>query len=88
MPKFMSSHTVPPGSINRDQVNQISEAARYDPVIRPYRSFLNLSEGKIVCIMEAPDKEVLVSWFHKMKMPFESIVPLELEGTRGMLNPA
>ena len=54
MPKFMSSHTLPPGAMKREQVNQLAEAAKNDPVIKPYRSFCNLSEGKIVCVMEAP----------------------------------
>lgn len=34
-----------------------------DPKIRPYRSFLNLSEGKVVCIMEAPDQATLAAWW-------------------------
>ena len=28
MPKFMSSHTVPPGAMRREQVNQLAEAAK------------------------------------------------------------
>ena len=33
-----------------------------------YRSFVNLSEGKAVCFLEAPDKEAVAAWFEKMKM--------------------
>lgn len=84
----MSSHSVPPGALQRDQVNQMAEAARIDPVIRPYRSFLNLSEGKIMCVMEAPDKATLAAWFQKMQMPCDGIVPVELEGERGTINEA
>ncbi|HEX3727912.1 MAG TPA: hypothetical protein VHV08_16790 [Pirellulales bacterium] len=40
--------------MKREQVNQLGEAAKNDPVIKPYPSFYNLSEGKIVCLMEAP----------------------------------
>jgi hypothetical protein len=86
MPKFMSSHTMPPGALKREQVNQMADAARTDPAIRPYRSFLNLSEGKIVCVMEAPDKNTLADWFQKMHMPCDSISPVELEGDRGLVN--
>ena len=46
MPKFMSSHTVPAGGINRGQVSEMAKAAQNDPVVKPYRSFLNLSEGR------------------------------------------
>jgi hypothetical protein len=41
MPKFMSSHTVPPGAMKREQINGLAEAAKNDPVIKPYRSFCN-----------------------------------------------
>ena len=56
MPKFMSSHTVPAGALTRaEQINQIAQAAQNDPTVQPYRSFSNLSEGTIVCIMQAPE---------------------------------
>jgi len=85
MPKFMSGHTLPAKALKREQVNQLAQAAQNDPKVRPYRSFLNLSEGKAVCIMEAPDKETLAAWFKKMKMPCDYITPVELEGDRGMV---
>jgi hypothetical protein len=85
MPKFMSVHTMPAGSMKREQVNQMAQAAANDPVVRPYRSFLNLSEGKVLCIMEAPSKEVLAAWYKKMQVPCDSIVPVELEGEKGVI---
>ena len=88
MPKFMSSHAMPPGAMKREQVNQLAEAAKSDPVIQPYRSFCNLAEGKIVCIMEAPNKEALAAWFDKMRVPCEYIAPVELEGERGTVQEA
>jgi hypothetical protein len=88
MPKFMSSHTVPAGALNREQVNQFAQAAQTDPKVRPYRSFLNLSEGKVFCIMEAPNKETLAAWFTKMKLPCDYITPVELEGERGLVKDA
>ena len=88
MPKFMSSHTLPPGAMKREQVNQLAEAAKNDPVIKPYRSFCNLEEGRIFCVMEAPDRNSLAAWFEKMKVPFDSITPVELEGERGVVKEA
>ena len=63
MPKFMSSHTMPAGALKREQVDQMANAAQGDPVVKPYRSFLNLAEGKIFCVMEAPSKDALAAWF-------------------------
>jgi hypothetical protein len=88
MPKFMSAHTMPAGSLKREQVNQMAEAALNDPAVKPYRSFLNLSDGKVVCIMEAPTQVVLATWFQKMHMPCDYITPVELEGDQGTVKEA
>jgi Nickel responsive protein SCO4226-like len=88
MAKFMSTHTLPPGAMKREQVGQLAEAAKSDPVIKPYRSFCNLSAGKIMCVMEAPDAKTLAAWFEKMKVPCDGITPVELEGERGAVNDA
>jgi hypothetical protein len=88
MPKFMSSHSMPAGAMKREQVDQLAQAAQKDPVIKPYRSFLNLAEGKVFCVMEAPSKDALAGWFKKMNMPCDFISPVELEGDRGMLKNA
>ena len=85
MPKFMSTHTMPAGAMRREQVTQLAQAAQNDPIVRPYRSFLNLSEGKVFCIMEAPSKDALAAWFQKMQMPCDCITPVELEGERGVV---
>jgi hypothetical protein len=88
MPKFMSSHTVPPGTVSREQVDQLAQAAQSDGTIRPYRSFLNLSEGKLICVMDAPDPATLAAWFKKLQMPCEGITLVELEGERGSVEEA
>jgi len=54
MPKFMSTHTMPPGGFTLEQLNQFSQAAQQDPLVRGYRSFISLSESKAPCIMETP----------------------------------
>ncbi len=83
MPKFMSTHTMPAGALRKEQVDQLAMAAQNDAVVKPYRSFLNLSKGKIFCVMEAPNQEALAAWFKKMNMPCDDISPVELEGEKG-----
>ena len=77
---------MPPGAMKREQVDGLAEAAKNDPVIKPYRSFCNLSEGKIFCVMEAPDKQTLTAWFAKMQVPCDGITSVELEGDRGNIS--
>jgi hypothetical protein len=88
MAKFMSSHSVPGGAMKREQVEQLAQAAQKDATVKPYRSFLNLAEGKVFCVMEAPNKEALAAWFKKMSMPCDYITPVELEGDRGTVKNA
>jgi hypothetical protein len=88
MALFMSSHTLPPLAMKREQVTQLAEAAKNDPVIKPYRSFCNLSAGKIFCVMEAPDEKSLAAWYKKMNVPCDGISAVELEGERGVIKDA
>ena len=88
MAKFMSSHTLPAGALKREQVDQMAKAAQGDPTVKPYRSFLNLAEGKVFCVMEAPSKDALAAWFKKMNMPCDYITQVELEGERGTVKNA
>ena len=88
MPKFMGIHTLPPGGFTSEQIHKLAEAAQQDPVVKGYRSFCSLSEGKAVCILEAPDKESVAAWFQKMGMPTDTITALELEGERGVVQQA
>lgn len=88
MPKFMSSHSMPAGAMKREQVDQMAQAAQSDATVRPYRSFLNLAEGKVFCVMEAPNKEALAAWFKKMSMPCDYITQVELEGEKGTVKNA
>ena len=85
MSKFMCTHPVPPGRFSADQVRQFAQAAQQDPNVKGYRSFANVAEGKLVCVMEAPSKDAVAAWFSKMGMPFDSITKVELEGERGQV---
>jgi len=85
MKKFMCSHTLPAGEFTREQVCQIAEAGQKDPNVHGYRSFLNLTEGKGFCVWEAYDSDAIASWFTKMGIPYDSIVEVEYEGERGVI---
>jgi hypothetical protein len=88
MPKFLSTHSLP-GGVSREQIKEFAQAAKNDPVVKPYRSFLNLSEGRVCCIMEAPTKDALASWFNRMQIPYDYISVVELEGVSGsIMDPA
>jgi len=86
MPKFMCQHTLPPHGVSKEQVDQMAAAIRKDPVVRPYRSFFNLAEGKVFCIMEAPNPAALANCYKKLNLPYDFIAEVELEGEYGAIN--
>lgn len=85
MPKFMCTHSFAAGQMTREQAQQIASASQKDPMVKGERSFLNLTEGKVVCVWESPNRQALATWFNKMKVPYDDIVLIELEGHRGKL---
>jgi hypothetical protein len=85
MRKYLCVHTVPVGAYTYDQICQIADAAQHEPDVRGYRSFFNLSEGKIWCVLEAEREGAIVAWFEKMGIAYDGIWPVEIEGDRGVV---
>jgi hypothetical protein len=83
--QFMCTHSFEPGSITREQLDQFAQMAQRDKDVKGVQSFVNLSEGKAVCIMESQSKGKLTSFFDKMGMPYDSITAVEIAGERGMM---
>ena len=88
MSKFMCTHHVPPGAFTRDQICEFAEAAQHDEHVRGYRSFLNLTEGRVICVLEADNADEVAKWFNKMGLPYDDITQVELEGERGVIHEA
>ncbi len=85
MRRFLCTHTFPSGAFTVDQLRQFAQAGQQDATVKGYRSFVNLSAGKAVCVVESSDERTVGAWFKKMGMPFDSITPIELEGERGQI---
>lgn len=83
MARFMAIHSLPPHSVSREQAQEISDASQRDEKVHGVRSFINLSEGKVVCIMDANNQHDLEAWYQKMGLPYDLVCPVELEGDRG-----
>jgi hypothetical protein len=61
MRKYMCAHTFPSGAYTYDQVCQLGEASQHETDVRGYRSFLNLTAGKVWCVFEAERPEAVVA---------------------------
>lgn len=83
MKRFMVLHTIPPEAFSLEKVQQVESIMRQEPEIRGYRSFMNLTQGQMVCLIDAADADTLAAWFQKMGVPYDRITEVEIEGERG-----
>lgn len=83
MPRFIACHTVE--GITREALEQVSAASQQDPEVRGIASWSNLREGILHCVFEAPSREALAAWFDRMKVPYDRITRVEVEGQAGVL---
>jgi hypothetical protein len=81
----MGIHTFPKDGYSYEQVCQLATAAQQDTTVKGYRSFLNLTDGRAVCILEGPDKESVATWFRTMNIPTDAVCEVEIEGDRGTM---
>ena len=85
MRPFMCLHTLPAGGFAFKDICGLADALQHTPHIRGYRSFFNLAEGKALCVLEADDRESLATWFQEKGIPYDYILPVELEGEYGTI---
>lgn len=86
MNHYMCTHTFAPNAMTRQQVQQFSQATQQSSEVHGIQSFVNLSEGKAVCVIEAKDKNTLANFFKKMGMPVDWICQCEIEGEQGVMH--
>jgi hypothetical protein len=80
MPSFMAIHKTPPNAITIEQFRGLSQMAQQDKVVKGRRSFGNLTEGNVVCILDAPSEADIARFFEANSVPVESITRIEFEG--------
>jgi hypothetical protein len=71
MQKFMSFHRAP--GLLPENWDDTSSGVYAAKTVRFVQSYVNLGEGVIFSIWEAPSKDVLIEQFEEWGMPFEEI---------------
>lgn len=84
----MTIHTFPVGTLTPERIEEIADAGQHHPVVRGYRSFHSLSEGRIVWLLDAPNREAVAAWCREQGLPLDAITELELEGHVGIIRQA
>ena len=83
----MSIHTLPPGAFTPERIEEIARLGQIDPHVRGYRSFHSLAEGRIVWMLNAPNKEAVEDWCRRVGLPLDGVTALEMEGFVGTIRP-
>jgi hypothetical protein len=86
MQKYMCLHSLPAGGMAFKDICEIADSLQHESHLQGYRSFFNLTEGKALCVLEADDRDTLATWFHEKGIPFDYILPVELEGEHGTIH--
>ena len=81
--RFLCYHKLAAGMTVED-LRRTSERARKDSEVHGIHSYMNLSSGHAVCIIEATSKEKIEEFFRKNSLPYEDIVAIEVEGEHGV----
>jgi hypothetical protein len=85
MHKFLCTHSLPVDVFTRKQVREMIETSQHEANLRGYRAFINFTEGKACCVIEAENRDTVLAWFSKMRIPFDAIVAVEFESERGVI---
>jgi hydrogenase maturation factor len=73
-----------PAGMTIEDLRRVSEQSQNETEVHGVRSYMNLSEGKAVCIIEAASKEKVEEFFRKNNLPYDDIVAIEVEGEHGV----
>ncbi|MBI2304699.1 MAG: hypothetical protein HYU86_08150 [Chloroflexi bacterium] len=76
MPKFIGLHSLP--GFTREMLSQGGQTAAQMSV-NILKIHGDTSTGRVICEVEAPNRETFVSWLNKINMPYEEVVKVEFE---------
>ncbi len=85
MPIYMTIHDIPVDEITPERVEQIALAGQSSDLVRGYRSFHSLHEGRIVWLLEAKCRADVQAWCDAVGLPLSGITAVDMEGHVGVL---
>ena len=85
MPIFMTIHDIPKDEITAERVNAIALAGQSSRLVRGYRSFHSLHDGRIVWLLEARSRSDVQAWCDEVGLPLTGITTVDMEGHIGVL---
>ena len=86
MARFITYHNAPGVNLDtlEDLRQKVNDVAKSQPETIYYRSWVNLSKGKIMSECDALDSASLRRWFNDLGLPVVEISEMDLIGQAGM----
>lgn len=81
----MTIHDIPKDEITAERVNAIALAGQSSRLVRGYRSFHSLHDGRIVWLLEARSRSDVQAWCDEVGLPLTGITTVDMEGHIGVL---
>jgi len=78
--RFLVIHPLEAGT-TRERLMEMASSA--PPEIKGLHSYVNLSEGKAVCVFDAPDRPFVLRWLDEQHIAYEAVWPVEVECKEG-----
>ncbi|MBI4287451.1 MAG: hypothetical protein HY671_03350 [Chloroflexi bacterium] len=76
MAKFIGLHSLP-GFTKEMLAQGGQEAAQMN--LKVLKVHGDTSTGRVICEVEAPDRETFISWLNKINMPYDEVARVEME---------
>ena len=78
--RFLVVHSLEPGT-TRARLIEICDSMPAE--FKFVCSFVNMSEGKAVCVLRAPSQEAIAKWLDEHHLGYDAIWPVEMECSEG-----
>jgi hypothetical protein len=82
--RFCTLHTWP--GLTRTTMEELRRALRHDPDVRLLRILGGPDEGRLVCVVDAFEREAVPRWFAARGYPLDTVFALEYEGDHGSIH--
>jgi hypothetical protein len=82
--RFCTLHSWP--GLTRTTMEELRRALRHDPDVRLLRILGGPDEGRLVCVVDAFEREAVPRWFAARGYPLDTVFALEYEGDHGSIH--
>lgn len=77
MARFIGLHSLP--GFTREMLEMARKNASETTDIRLLATHYDSSAGRVICMVDAPDRERFVGWLNAINMPYDEVYKVDME---------